>query len=221
MAYKTSEETQIKKDLKRKHIIHCAVKVFSAKGYHGTTVKDVVDEAAISVGTFYFYFKNKEDLFAEMYEEVSTEFFNMLCSAFLQLDHQVDAGFSKAIAYFLKIIDCNRPLAKIMLIESVGLNPNFESKRAEVTKRFVDYTAVYFDQMKVAKLIQIPDVTISAMAFIGTLYSIIMEWLQSDGSTPLTDYAYALTVYNLQALQVPYDDARIQAGIASMIGSCH
>lgn len=221
MAYKTSPETQMKKDQKRKHIIQCAVKVFSAKGYHGTTVKDVVDEADISVGTFYFYFKNKEDLFAEMHAEVSVVFFNMLCSAFLQLDSQIDAGFSKAIAYFLKIIDANRPLAKIILIEAVGLNPAFESKRAEATKRFVDFTAGHFSQMKAAQLIQIPDVTISAMAFIGTLYSIIMEWLQSDGSTPLTDYAYALTVYNLQALQVPYDDARIQAGIASMIGSCH
>ena len=130
MVYKSSKETQERKDLKKKNIICTAIKVFSIKGYHGTTVKDVVEEADISVGTFYFYFKNKEDLFNTLYDDVSEEFFTALCNSLGNINNEIDFGFSKAIAFFLKVIDANRPLAKIMLIEAVGLNPRFREKKS-------------------------------------------------------------------------------------------
>lgn len=217
MAYRTSKETQLKKDLKRAHILLCAVKVFSLKGYHHTTVKDVVDEAGISVGTFYFYFKNKEDLFSEMYDAVSAEFLNMLLSAFEKFTDQLDEGFSKAITYFLRIIDQSRPLARIMMIESVGLNSSFEHKRSEVTRKFVKITSEYFEDMAAQQLIKATEPKIWALAFIGTLYNAIMEWLQAESEFALTDYAYGLSLYNLQALGIAYDDNSIKKGIAQMM----
>ena len=220
MVYKSSKETQERKDLKRKHIIDIAVKVFSANGFHGTTVKDVVDAADISVGTFYFYFKNKEDLFETLYDEVSEElFYTALRTSMKNINKEIDLGFSKAITLFLKIIDLNRPMAKIMLIEAVGLNPRFERKRAEVTRKYVNYTAGAFEQMKQWADVSIPDVRICSIAFIGTLYNVIMEWLQEDSINSLTDYAYALTIYNLQALKIDYKDERVKVGIYEILNN--
>ena len=56
----------------------------------------------------------------------------------------------------------------------------------------------------------IPDVKICSLAFIGTLYNVIMDWLQNNSSNSLTDYAYALTIYNLQALKIDYKDNRVK-----------
>jgi AcrR family transcriptional regulator len=218
MVYKSSRSTQERKDLKRKHIIDIAVKVFSVNGYYGTTVKDVVEAADISVGTFYFYFKNKEELFETLYDEMSEELFDTaLHNAMQNINKEIDLGFSKAIAFFLKAIELNRPLAKIMLIEAVGLNPKFERKRAEVTKKYVNYTAEAFEQMKQWVNASIPDVRICSIAFIGTLYNVIMEWLQDDNAYNLTDYAYALTIYNLQALKIDYDENKVRAGINEIL----
>lgn len=218
MVYKSSKETQERKDLKRKHIIDTAVKVFSLNGYHGTTVKDVVESADVSVGTFYFYFKNKEDLFEIIYDEVSEELFNKaICAAMGNINKELDLGFSKAITFFLKVIDLNRPLAKILLIEAVGLNPKFERKRAEVTQKYVNYTADAFEKMKSWADVSIPDVKIFSLAFIGTLYNVMMEWLQDNQQNSLTTYAYALIIYNLQALKIDYDDNKIKEGIAEIL----
>jgi AcrR family transcriptional regulator len=218
MVYKSSKETQERKDLKKKHIICTAIRVFSINGYHDTTVKDVVESAGISVGTFYFYFKNKEDLFEILYDEVSeTLFNNALCAAMENINKEIDLGFSKAISFFLKIIELNRPLAKILLIEAVGLNPKFEHKRSQVTQKYVNYTAGYFQQMKESSNISIPDVKIFSLAFIGTLYNVIMDWLQDNNPNSLTDSAYGLTIYNLQALKIDYDDNKIKQGIAEIL----
>ena len=217
MVYKSSKETQERKDLKKKHIIFIAIKVFSSNGYYSTTVKDVVEAADISVGTFYFYFKNKEDLFETLYDEVSEMFYTALINSFEDLNNEIDLGFSKAIAFFLKAVELNRPLAKIMLIEAVGLNPNFERKRAEIMQKYVNYTAGYFEQMKQWENVSIPDVKIWSLAFIGTLFNVIMDWLQNPSTTSLTDYAYPLTIYNLQALRIDYKDNQVRAGIEDVL----
>lgn len=51
----------------RYELIECGTKLFSEKGYKDTKVKDVTDEACISVGTFYNYFDSKEELFLDVY----------------------------------------------------------------------------------------------------------------------------------------------------------
>jgi AcrR family transcriptional regulator len=43
--------------------------VFAAKGYRAATVEEVVAAAGLSKGTFYWYFKSKEDLFQTLLEE--------------------------------------------------------------------------------------------------------------------------------------------------------
>ncbi len=219
MVYKTSKETQEKKDLKRKHIIKIAARIFSQNGYHKTTVKDVVEAADISVGTFYFYFKNKEHLFETLYDEGIEEIFSALMQSLQNIECEADFGFSKAIAFFFKVIECNKPLAKIMLIEAVGLNPTFERKRAEATQKLVSYTTEFFYEIKKLGTGNMPDIKIFALAFIGTLYNVVLEWLQTDSKESLLDSVYALTVYNLQALKLEYNIDNINRGITEIINT--
>lgn len=47
-----------------RRIIEAGVTVFAKKGYHGSNVQDVLQEANVSRATFYAYYKNKEDLFS-------------------------------------------------------------------------------------------------------------------------------------------------------------
>ncbi len=47
-------------------IILAASEVFSENGFYQTTVEEVAKKAGIGKGTIYLYFKDKEDLFAQM-----------------------------------------------------------------------------------------------------------------------------------------------------------
>ena len=70
MAYKTPQKVQERKDAKRQHILDSAAKVFAIKGYHPAKVTDILTEADISTGSFYFYFTNKEAVFVILYDEM-------------------------------------------------------------------------------------------------------------------------------------------------------
>lgn len=48
---------------RRQQIMDAALVCFARRGYHKTTMDDIVVESGLSKGTLYWYFKNKDDLF--------------------------------------------------------------------------------------------------------------------------------------------------------------
>ncbi|WP_456383358.1 TetR/AcrR family transcriptional regulator [Persephonella sp.] len=44
-------------------LIIAAIRVFSEKGFFNTKISDIVQEAGVAQGTFYLYFKSKEEIF--------------------------------------------------------------------------------------------------------------------------------------------------------------
>jgi len=48
---------------RRDEILQAALKLFSEKGYHQTSMSEIAKEAEFSIGSLYGFFKNKEELF--------------------------------------------------------------------------------------------------------------------------------------------------------------
>jgi AcrR family transcriptional regulator len=51
---------------RRRQLLSVATELFARKGYHLTSVGDVVGALAVGKGVFYWYFGSKEELFAEI-----------------------------------------------------------------------------------------------------------------------------------------------------------
>jgi AcrR family transcriptional regulator len=60
------ERKEREKERRRQQILVSAKRVFSDRGYTRTTMEDIANEAELSPGTLYLYFKNKEELFASL-----------------------------------------------------------------------------------------------------------------------------------------------------------
>ena len=214
MVYRTSSSIQARKDAKRQHLITVASKVFAARGYAGTTVKDIVDEAQAAVGTFYLYFKSKEDIFETLYEEISELIISAVDQATTGADHTLVQRFCRATAASLATYQEYRDLTRILLIEAPGLNPRFRQKHLDKLERSRERMADLFSKLAGKGLIEVPDVTVAALAFDGTFVNVIMSWLHSGQSQKLTDFTAALAIYNLQALRIPYTNEEVHQFVA-------
>ena len=60
--------------LTRASILKTARSVFRKAGYYGASVSEITRQANVSMGTFYQYFKNKEQLFIELTDLVVSDF---------------------------------------------------------------------------------------------------------------------------------------------------
>lgn len=56
----------------RDRILAAATKVFSDKGYHSSTIQDVVRESGLSVGAIYTYFSGKDELIRLSCDQIAT-----------------------------------------------------------------------------------------------------------------------------------------------------
>ena len=59
------EASQLNDDPIRVQLLAAAARVFAAKGYSGTKIQDIVEEAGLSTGAVYGRFKSKDELLRE------------------------------------------------------------------------------------------------------------------------------------------------------------
>ena len=54
---------------KRRRILDGALRAFARKGFYGTKVSEIAQEAGVADGTIYLYFRNKDDLLISLFED--------------------------------------------------------------------------------------------------------------------------------------------------------
>ena len=69
MVYRKTERSEKVRQASRSRFLNAARKLFRLQGYQGTTIQEIVREAASSVGNLYFYFRNKEALLKAVVED--------------------------------------------------------------------------------------------------------------------------------------------------------
>lgn len=134
MPYQSSDKTRLKKDAKRVAMMQAAVRVFAEKGYYAATVRDVVQAAQVAIGTFYFYFPDKETLFVHLYEETAHFLVQTLQQSLngrSPFPEQIMAG----VQAYLKIAVYEPAVIHLLLVGGVGAVPALEAKRWEFREK--------------------------------------------------------------------------------------
>ncbi len=209
MPYRTSKETQQKKDEKKQHILDCATHVFAAKGYNDTSVRDIVEAADISTGSFYFYFKNKRELFEALRQEAITMLMGVISTS-IQEEGPFYARLGRTIARCLRAIEWHAEKAYLMMVVAMEVDPLSGNAVRDTVGIFVEYIEALYTQMHEEGNIQIPETRIAAGATAGMVYYLVMDWLQEKQKRPLTADAHALTVFTLNALRAEYNEEDVR-----------
>lgn len=58
-------------DRRRKQIIDGAIQIFTAKGFHSATVREIADAAGLTMGSLYNYIRSKEDIIYIVYDYIT------------------------------------------------------------------------------------------------------------------------------------------------------
>ncbi|MCA9950295.1 MAG: TetR/AcrR family transcriptional regulator [Anaerolineales bacterium] len=134
MPYRSTEKTRQKKDTKRTAMMQAAVRIFAEKGYQAATVRDIVEAAGVAIGTFYFYFPDKETLFVHLYEETA-DFLLQTIGQSLNSRATMPKQYQTALNAYVNIAVYEPAIIQLLLIGGVGAVPALEEKRAAFRER--------------------------------------------------------------------------------------
>jgi AcrR family transcriptional regulator len=93
-------------------LLIAAREVFQTHGFQGTTVGAITDRAATAHGTFYLYFRNKEDAFAKVMAQVTEEMYQ---EAAVSWAGDLRTTVARAIGGFLTVFRAHRGLWQCLL----------------------------------------------------------------------------------------------------------
>ncbi|MBC8334799.1 MAG: TetR/AcrR family transcriptional regulator [Anaerolineales bacterium] len=167
----------------RQRILDAALSVFSRKGYYDARMDEIVAEADSSKGSVYFHFSSKETLFLALIDEFAHRLEESLTKAIAAEQggvHRVEAALNAGLGVFGKY----RQLAKIFLVQAVGLGQTFEVKRLKILDNFAVLIKEHLDEAIADKDIQPIDTTIVAYAWVGAINELVMRWIQTGEPEP-------------------------------------
>ena len=127
---------------KQKQIILTAERLFSSKGYDGTSVRDIADEAGINIAMISYYFGSKEKLMEALFEQRTTNV-KLKVESLLQDDNRTPLEKVESLAddYISRIMDKHQ-FFKIMTCEQVvNKNPVIIKLINDLKKRNADEVA--------------------------------------------------------------------------------
>jgi AcrR family transcriptional regulator len=135
MAAGPPSRRQLQAAATQEQLLAAAREVFEEKGYAATTVGAITAAANTAHGTFYLYFRNKEDAFSSVMEAVTAELYQEAGARWAKGDAY--ASIETSIRGFLEVFVAHRGLWRCLL-EGSFANPVIEAMWLGIRQRFVD-----------------------------------------------------------------------------------
>ncbi len=160
----------------RTRILEAAVRVFAEKGYHETRMDDIVSASNTSKGSIYFYFPGKQEIFLGLIETFTGLLETRLKDS-LAAEQRGRAQVESALAASLRLFSQYRTLAKIVLVQAVGLGAVFEERRRAINDRFANLIQTRIEKGIQDGSLPAQNSTIAARAWVGALNEIVIHWI--------------------------------------------
>jgi AcrR family transcriptional regulator len=120
-------------DERRLEIINAAESLFNEKGFENTAVSDIVKSIGVAQGTFYYYFKSKDDVFnaiSEIFLDDFMESFTLIVdNEKLNTIEKIEMLFDKGI----ELLEANEGV-----IDNLHTKDNIELHE-RVERKFIEY----------------------------------------------------------------------------------
>lgn len=200
MPYRSTEKTRRKKDAKRTVLMQAAVKVFAQKGYYAATIRDIVNEADVAIGTFYFYFPDKETLFSYLYDETA----ELLLAAIRQavnsratLRQQLTAG----IEVYVRLAIYEPAIVQLLLVGGVEAVPALTDRRTAFRADLIRIWYQVLEQALNRGLIVEQNTSRTAQGLAGAFDEMILHLLeQPDPELEAKAAAEEMITFGLRAV---------------------
>ncbi len=97
-------------------IIDAAIKVFAKNGFFHSKVAEIAKEAGVADGTIYLYFKNKDDILIQLFENKMEEIIANIREDFTRIQNPL-ARLRRLVHIHFEIVRENADLAAVITVE--------------------------------------------------------------------------------------------------------
>lgn len=165
----------MKAERRREAILEAATACFSKRGYHATNVSDIIGRARIARGTFYLYFKSKEELFRAILESfldhIARQILTIEVGSTLSPAQQMRANVERLVDAILR----HPAPAKIIFNEAVGLNPEIDDRLRAFYGRILASIEASLTKGMLLGLVRKVDAKVASCIVLGAVREVLVQ----------------------------------------------
>ncbi|MDB4968245.1 MAG: Fatty acid degradation regulator YsiA, TetR family [Myxococcales bacterium] len=171
---------------KRERILEAAIKVFAAEGFYNAKVSQIAQAAGVADGTIYLYFKSKDDLLINLFED-RMERVNANLREAIETETSAIAQLRRIVRLHLELVEQNRDMAEVI---SVELRQSSKFIREYANPKFAEFlrtiAGAVVEGQRTGELRTGIDPYIFARALFGALDEIALAWLVKQPGSKAT-----------------------------------
>lgn len=165
-----SPRAQAARAQRRARLLESAREVFAQRGYHATSITDLVEAAGVARGTFYLYFESKHAIFIALVEGLLNELRAAVSGVRLGPDHApIEDQLTRILARALLTISEQRDLTRILFREAVGLDAEVDARLEAFWSQLHTWLAVSVRNGSALGFLRDVDPEITASCVIGAV----------------------------------------------------
>lgn len=191
---------------RRTQILEVARQLFAQRGYHATSIQDLLDGADIARGTFYLHFDSKRAIFDELVDE----FLGRIRSVVRVVDLapqapppllQIQANLDRVFA----VLQQNRDVTRITLLSAEGLDAECDAKMADFYGQVRELLCHALKLGQKMGIVRACDASIVAQAALGGLKEVALLWIarRDTSDEELRRVGHEILSYSLHGLYLP------------------
>jgi len=172
---------EARRENRRSEILSAALRTFGDKGFHQTTVADIIDAAGIARGTFYLYFEGKSAIFLELLDGLLAE----LRGSIVGVDRHEGAPplgvqLDTIVHRVLHTIADNRLLSTIIIREAVGLGEEVDLRLRLFYQKLLRYIRLALDEGRRVGLLRAVDTEVAAICVLGSVKQLMEQYVMAE-----------------------------------------
>lgn len=168
-------------DDRLERLLDTAARVFAAKGYHPTTMRDLARATGMSLAGMYYYVQGKDELLFFVQQRCFTRVLAGAEQAVAPVDDPVER-LSRFIEHHVTFFARHMSEMKVLSHEAEALSGTRRGEIDRLKRRYVDLLRALIASLDGADLAR-PDPTVSAYALFGMM-NWIYNWYDPRGPVP-------------------------------------
>ncbi len=184
---------------RKAEILTAACRVFCIKGYHRSSIADILEAAKIARGTFYL--GSKRAIFEELLEQM----LGQIRGAVRRIQLEPEAGTPLAqlqgnVERVIAVLEENRELTIILLREAVGLDNDFDQKLSTFYQRLAGMIEAALQLGQAMGLVRSCETRVVSSCVLGSLKEVMLRVLTEPDPPSRETLSREILAYNLQGL---------------------
>src|SRR5947208_6192522 len=130
---------EVRLNVQRQRLFQAAARVFSSTGYAEASAEAISREAGMSKATFYEHFANKEECILELVDAAGQATRAAITAAVEATSSDFETRVHARVAAFLRSVEAFPEVARVVIVDVIGVGPAGAAKRDEMLQAFGDF----------------------------------------------------------------------------------